>query len=132
MEASRCVFRKENPRQVEAMYASGEVHGCKFYMGADQFGILETYSTDIGRYSGRGSSFFLEIPMGVRFYILSVLFTEEELKEPGAVVRCDDGKLSLPVVVRCLWCIQHVMQRVFLIKNQDNLFCWRQRLKEGV
>jgi len=30
---------------------------------------------------GRGSSFSLEIPLGVRFYIQSKLFTDEELTQ---------------------------------------------------
>jgi uncharacterized protein (DUF779 family) len=58
----------------------GEVHGCKFYMGADQFEYWKHTQLILDVTPGRGSSFSLEIPMGVRFYILSVLFTEEELK----------------------------------------------------
>lgn len=58
----------------------GEVHGCKFYMSADQFEYWKHTQLILDVTPGRGSSFSLEIPMGVRFYILSVLFTEEELK----------------------------------------------------
>ncbi|RZS75503.1 DUF779 domain-containing protein [Pseudobacter ginsenosidimutans] len=58
----------------------GQVQGCKFYMSADQFEYWKHTQLILDVTPGRGSSFSLEIPMGVRFYILSVLFSEEELK----------------------------------------------------
>lgn len=58
----------------------GEVQGCKFYMSADQFEYWKHTQLILDVTPGRGSSFSLEIPMGVRFYILSVLFSDEELR----------------------------------------------------
>lgn len=58
----------------------GQVHGCNFFMSADQFQYWKHTQLILDVTPGRGSSFSLEIPLGVRFYILSVLFTEEELK----------------------------------------------------
>jgi len=57
----------------------GELQGCRFYMHADQFEYWKHTQLTLDVTPGRGSSFSLEIPLGVRFYILSKLFTEEEL-----------------------------------------------------
>lgn len=59
----------------------GEVHGCKFFMGADQFEYWKHTQLILDVTPGRGSSFSLEIPLGVRFYIQSKLFTEAELED---------------------------------------------------
>ncbi len=57
----------------------GEVHGCKFYMGAQQFEYYKNSHTIVDVVPGRGASFSLEIPLGVRFLTRSRLFTEAEL-----------------------------------------------------
>ncbi len=57
----------------------GEVDGCRFYMAADQFEYWKHTQLTLDVTPGRGSSFSLEIPLGVRFMIHSRLFTEEEL-----------------------------------------------------
>ena len=57
----------------------GEVEGCKFYMGADQFEYWKHTQLILSVTPGRGSSFSLEIPLGVRFFIESRLFTDEEI-----------------------------------------------------
>lgn len=57
----------------------GEVHGCKFYMGAQQFEYYKNSHTVVDVVPGRGASFSLEIPLGVRFLTRSRLFTEAEL-----------------------------------------------------
>jgi uncharacterized protein len=59
----------------------GEVDGCKFYMSADQFEYWKHTQLIIDVTPGRGSSFSLEIPLGVRFYIQSKLFTQAELED---------------------------------------------------
>lgn len=59
----------------------GEIEQCKFYMGADQFTYWKHTQLELDVTPGRGSSFSLEIPMGVRFFIHSRLFTEAELLE---------------------------------------------------
>lgn len=57
----------------------GEIEGCKFYMHADQFEYWKHTQLCLSVSPGRGSSFSLEIPLGLRFIIESRLFTEEEL-----------------------------------------------------
>lgn len=59
----------------------GEVEGCKFYMSADQFEYWKHTQLILHVTKGRGSSFSLEIPLGVRFLIESKLFTEEEIND---------------------------------------------------
>jgi len=58
----------------------GEIHGCKFYMAADQFEYLKNMHITVEVTQGRGSSFSLEIPLGLRFMAVSRLFTDAELK----------------------------------------------------
>ena len=59
----------------------GTISDCKFYMGADQFEYWKHTQLILDVTPGRGSSFSLEIPLGVRFFIQSRLFTEEELEQ---------------------------------------------------
>ncbi len=59
----------------------GEVDGCKFYMSADQFEYWQHTQLTLDVTPGRGASFSLEIPMGVRFYIQSKIFTDEEMND---------------------------------------------------
>ncbi|MGC9504894.1 DUF779 domain-containing protein [Baaleninema sp.] len=63
----------------------GEIHGCKFYMASDQFAYYKYMQVKIDVTEGRGSSFSLEIPLGVRFLTVSRLFTDEELPHVRAV-----------------------------------------------
>lgn len=58
----------------------GEVEGCPFYMSADQFAYWKHTQLILHVTPGRGSSFSLEIPLGVRFYIESRILTEAELR----------------------------------------------------
>ena len=58
----------------------GEVHGCKFYMASDQFEYYKNMHVCIDVTPGRGASFSLEIPLGVRFMSVSTLFTDTEMK----------------------------------------------------
>ncbi|MDH3563813.1 MAG: DUF779 domain-containing protein [Gammaproteobacteria bacterium] len=58
----------------------GEIHGCKFYMASDQFEYYKNMQITIDVSEGRGSSFSLEIPLGVRFMSLSRIFTDEEIE----------------------------------------------------
>jgi len=59
----------------------GEIHGCPYYMSEDQFEYSKHTHTTIDVTEGRGSSFSLEIPLGVRFIAISRLFTDEEEKD---------------------------------------------------
>lgn len=56
----------------------GEVYGCDFYIAKDQYEYWKFSQLIIGVTEGRGASFSLEIPMGVRFMVKSRLFTDEE------------------------------------------------------
>jgi len=57
----------------------GEIEGCKFYMAADQFEYYRNSHIVIDVSPGRGSSFSLEIPLGLRFMAVSRILSDEEL-----------------------------------------------------
>lgn len=67
----------------------GEVYGCEFFMSADQFEYWQYTHLTLDVVEGRGSSFSLEIPLGLRFHIRSRVFTEEELGDLGPVQRAE-------------------------------------------
>ena len=56
----------------------GEVAGCDFYMAKDQFEFWQHTELTIDVVEGRGASFSLEIPLGLRFVTKSRVFTYEE------------------------------------------------------
>ncbi|MEM1043219.1 MAG: DUF779 domain-containing protein [Bacteroidota bacterium] len=56
----------------------GAIHGCPFYMARDQFEYWQHTQLTVDVRPGRGSSFSLEIPLGLRFLIDSRLYTEAE------------------------------------------------------
>jgi len=56
----------------------GVVYDCPFYMARDQFEYWKHMQLTLDVKKGRGASFSLEIPLGVRFVIRSRLFTEDE------------------------------------------------------
>ena len=58
----------------------GGIHGCKFYMASDQFEYYKNMHITIDVSKGRGSSFSLEIPMGLRFMTVSRILTDQELQ----------------------------------------------------
>ena len=66
----------------------GEVNHCPFYMDKDQFKYWQNTHLTVDVTEGRGSSFSLEIPMGLRFVVVSRLFRDEELADLAAVVDC--------------------------------------------
>ncbi|RDV16317.1 DUF779 domain-containing protein [Pontibacter diazotrophicus] len=59
----------------------GEVHGCKFYIARDQYEYWKHTQLTLDVTPGRGASFSLEIPLGLRFLIRSKLFTQEDLEQ---------------------------------------------------
>ena len=63
----------------------GTIHGCEFYMAADQFEFWQNTHLTIDVTEGRGASFSLEIPLGLRFMTLSRLYTDEELENLPAI-----------------------------------------------
>ncbi|MBA3352761.1 MAG: DUF779 domain-containing protein [Blastocatellia bacterium] len=56
----------------------GKIAGCNFYMAKDQFEFWQHTELTIDVVKGRGASFSLEIPLGVRFVTKSRVFTYEE------------------------------------------------------
>ncbi len=63
----------------------GEIHGCEFYMSRDQFEYWKHTQLTIDISPGRGASFSLEIPLGLRFLTKSRIFLEEELENLSEV-----------------------------------------------
>lgn len=59
----------------------GEIHGCDFFMSKDQFEYWQHTQLTVDVVEGRGASFSLEIPLGVRFVTKSRMFREEELAQ---------------------------------------------------
>lgn len=59
----------------------GSIHGCEFYMSKDQFEYWKHTQLTVDVVPGRGASFSVEIPKGVRFIIRSRLFTEKEREQ---------------------------------------------------
>jgi len=57
----------------------GEIEGCRFYMAADQFEFYRNSHIVVDVAPGRGSSFSLEIPLGLRFMAVSRIFSDDEL-----------------------------------------------------
>jgi uncharacterized protein (DUF779 family) len=58
----------------------GDIDGCGFFMSNSQFEYWKHTQLNIDIVAGRGSSFSLEIPLGLRFIVRSRLFREEELE----------------------------------------------------
>jgi uncharacterized protein (DUF779 family) len=61
----------------------GEIEGCPFYMGADQFEYWKHTHLTIDVVKGRGAGFSVEGPRGVRFLTRSRVFEDSELRELG-------------------------------------------------
>jgi uncharacterized protein len=59
----------------------GQIDGCDFYMAKDQFEFWQHTELTIDVTPGRGASFSLEIPMGVRFVTKSRVFSYEESQD---------------------------------------------------
>ncbi|MBL9021396.1 MAG: DUF779 domain-containing protein [Myxococcales bacterium] len=57
----------------------GEIEGCPFYMGADQFERWKHTQLIIDVVAGRGAGFSVEAPRGLRFLTRSRVLDEAEL-----------------------------------------------------
>lgn len=69
---------KEDMYLDESDILLGEVAGVNFYMNIDQFNYWKHTHLTVDVTEGRGASFSLEIPLGLRFLIHSRLLTDEE------------------------------------------------------
>lgn len=76
--SSPMIFEKDDMYLDESDVLLGEVEGVKFYMNQDQFEYWKHTHLTIDITEGRGSSFSLEIPLGLRFIIKSRLLSDEE------------------------------------------------------
>jgi uncharacterized protein (DUF779 family) len=56
----------------------GYIHECPFYMSGDQYEYWKHTHLTIDVVPGRGASFSLEIPLGLRFLVRSRLLTDAE------------------------------------------------------
>lgn len=56
----------------------GQVAECDFFIAKDQFEYWKHTQLTVDVVPGRGASFSLEIPLGIRFLIRSRLYSEEE------------------------------------------------------
>ncbi len=68
----------------------GEIEGCKFWMNQDQFELWKFTQLHIHLTKGRGASFSIEIPLGVRFITQSRLFTATELQNLEPLIYVDE------------------------------------------
>jgi uncharacterized protein (DUF779 family) len=71
-------FEKGDFKIGESDVCLGTIENTEFWMSKDQQEYWQYTQLTIDVVSGRGSSFSLEIPMGLRFITKSRLFTDEE------------------------------------------------------
>jgi len=74
------IFEKEDMYLDDSDILLGQLVGVNYYMNEDQFEYWKHTFLTVGITEGRGSSFSLEIPLGLRFIIHSRILTEEENK----------------------------------------------------
>lgn len=72
------VFEKGDLYLDESDILLGTLNDVNFYMNQDQFEYWKHTHLTIDITEGRGSSFSLEIPLGLRFIVISRLLTEDE------------------------------------------------------
>jgi hypothetical protein len=85
--SSPMCFEKGDFRLGSSDVYLGDLHGCPFYMARDQFEYWKHMQLTIDVKEGRGASFSLEIPLGVRFVVRSRLFSDEEYERLPPVER---------------------------------------------
>ncbi|MBI1183113.1 DUF779 domain-containing protein [bacterium] len=73
-------FEKGDFKLGQSDVCLGCIEGCEFWMSKDQFDYWQYSQLTVDVTKGRGSSFSLEIPMGLRFVVRSRIFEMEELQ----------------------------------------------------
>jgi len=76
--SSPMLFEKGEMYLDESDILLGTLNDVNFYMNQDQFEYWKHTHLTVDITEGRGASFSLEIPLGLRFLIHSRLLTEEE------------------------------------------------------
>ncbi len=79
--SSPMVFEEGEMYLDESDILLGQLNGINYHMNQDQFDYWKHTHLTVDVNEGRGASFSLEIPMGVRFIIRSRLLTPEENSE---------------------------------------------------
>lgn len=79
--SSPMILEKEDFYLDESDILLGEIAGVNFYMNQDQYEYWKHTHLTVDITQGRGSSFSLEIPLGLRFLVHSRLLTEDEMNE---------------------------------------------------
>jgi uncharacterized protein len=74
-------FPKDEFRVSESDVLLGQIKGFGFYMSRDQFEYWQPTQLTIDVVPGRGASFSLEIPLGVRIITRSRLYTADEAND---------------------------------------------------
>jgi len=69
----------------------GKIYDCDFFMSAFQFEYWQYTQLTLDVVEGRGASFSLEIPLGLRFIIRSQVYTEDQLNNLAPVFNGEDG-----------------------------------------
>ncbi|WP_040282097.1 DUF779 domain-containing protein [Psychroserpens damuponensis] len=72
------VFEKEDMYLDDSDVLLGTLNDVNFYMNQDQFEYWKHTHLTVDITEGRGASFSLEIPLGLRFLIHSRMLTKEE------------------------------------------------------
>jgi uncharacterized protein (DUF779 family) len=78
-------FRKGDFRVGGSDVLLGEIEGCPFYISRSQFEYWKHTQLIVDVTEGRGASFSLEIPLGIRFLIRSRLYDPDERKRLSPV-----------------------------------------------
>ncbi|MDW5290868.1 DUF779 domain-containing protein [Formosa sp. PL04] len=76
--SSPMIFEKDEMYLDESDIHLGIIENVPFYMNKDQYEYWKHTHLTVDITKGRGSSFSLEIPLGLRFIIQSRLFTDQE------------------------------------------------------
>ena len=76
--SSPMCFQKGDFKMGSSDVGVGKIDGTEFWMSRDQFEYWQHTHLILDVVEGRGSSFSIEIPRGVRFLIRSRMYTEEE------------------------------------------------------
>ena len=76
--SSPMIFEKDEMYLDDSDIHLGDIEGVPFYMNQDQYAYWKHTHLTVDITEGRGSSFSLEIPLGLRFIIQSRLYTDEE------------------------------------------------------